>query len=167
MGDKGGTEDSYGSGRSEFYLTVWNNWIGKDLFSFLFGNGLKSTNVLLVRVHNVQHAHNDLLEIAYTFGLLGVGIWLFFLKHLWGLKKKIKAFSPESTSLFYICFISYLIIAMASGSIERISTLPFGISVSMLLYQVQASKKQLPVISEPKMALHKIREHVVNYRTEL
>ena len=162
VGDKGGTEDSYGSGRSEFYLTVWNSWVEKDLFSFLFGNGLNSTNPLLMRAHNVQHAHNDFLEIAYTFGLLGAGIWLFFIRHLWGLKKQIKAFNPESTSLFYICFISYLIIAMASGCIERITTLPFGLSVSMLLYQVQESTKQLPVISKPKQALNKVREHVLN-----
>lgn len=162
VGDKGGTEDSYGSGRSEFYVTTWNNWVRNDMFSLLFGNGLKSTNELLMRVHNVQHAHNDFLEIGHTFGLLGIGIWLSFIKQLWNLKKQIKLYSPNSTSLFYICFISYFIIAMASGCIERITTLLFGITVSMLLYQVQASTKQLPVISEPKQALNKIREHVLN-----
>ena len=161
VGDKGGTEDSYGSGRSEFYLTVWNNWIGKDLFSFLFGNGLNSTNPLLMRAHNVQHAHNDFLEIAYTFGLLGAGIWLFFIRHLWGLKKQIKAFNPESTSLFYICFISYLIIAMASGCIERITTLPFGITVSMLLYQVQTGIITTRLVG-PKKSQKIFMEYVSN-----
>ena len=162
VGDKGGTEDSYGSGRSEFWVTTWNNWVRKDMFSFLLGNGLKSTNELLMRVHNVQHAHNDFLEIGHTFGLLGIGIWLSFIRQLWNLKKQIKRYSPNSISLFYICFISYFIIAMASGCIERITTLLFGITVSMLLYQVQESRKQLPVISEPKQALHKMREHVLN-----
>ena len=167
VGDKGGTEDSYGSGRSEFYLTTWNNWTGNDMFSFLFGNGLTSTNKLLMRVHNVQHAHNDFLEIGHTFGFLGIVIWLSFIMHLWNLKKKIKLYSPESTSLFYICLISYVVIAMASGCIERITTLSFGLTVSMLLYQVYegANVKEdakLSVILEPKHASNKLRQYVPN-----
>lgn len=141
VGDKGGTEDSFGSGRSEFYLTTWNNWVGNSLFSLLFGYGLTSTNELLMRVHNVQHAHNDFLELGHTFGLLGLGIWFLFIIQLLKLKSLIKHYCPECISLYYICIISYIIIAMASGCIERITTLSFALTVSMLLYKVQVGMK--------------------------
>lgn len=143
LGDRGGSKESFGSGRSDFYMTVWHGWLNGGPFSFLFGNGLASTEKLLIKVNNVKHAHNDFLQIAYTFGVLGLGIWFGFLSRLWKLRKQLRLFSPENTQLFYICFISYLIIAMASGCILRITTMPFALSVAMLLYKVQEEKQLL------------------------
>ena len=139
-GDAGGEKDSFGSGRSEFYKTVWDNWTGTGPQSLLFGNGLNSPHVLLMRVHNVQHSHNDFLEIGHTFGILGMFVWLRFLRFLWGLKGQLKMYSPENIQLFYICFLSYLVIALASGSILRITTMSFAFTVSILLYLVQNGK---------------------------
>ena len=140
VGDGGGRKDSFGSGRSEFYLTVWNNWVYGGLFSFIFGYGLTSVEQLLMRVHNIKHAHNDFLEIGYTFGLIGIAIWFLFIGHFLQLRKQIKTLIPESINLFYICMISYLIISMASGCSLRITTMPFAFTVSILLYQVQKAK---------------------------
>jgi hypothetical protein len=144
-GDRGGTKESFGSGRSEFYKTVWDGWRNGDLFSLLFGNGLTSAEKLLMRVDNIRHAHNDFLQIIYTFGILGIGIWITFLLRLWRFRKQLKFFSPQDTNLFYICFISYLVIAMASGCVLRITTLPFALTVSILLYQVKKSKRLLSI----------------------
>lgn len=144
LGDKGGTKESFGSGRSVFYLTVWNGWLNGGPVSLFLGNGLVSAENLLMKVNNIKHAHNDFLQIAYTFGLLGVGLWLGFLLRLWNFRKQIKQYSPLYMPLFYVCLISYLVIAMASGCALRITTLPFALSVSLLLYQVQLGKaKQL------------------------
>ena len=150
VGDGGGRKDSFGSGRSEFYLTVWNTWLHGDLFSIIFGYGLTSVEQLLMRVHNIKHAHNDFLELGFTFGLIGIVIWLLFVLRLWQLKKQLNFFNPESTSLFYICFISYLVICMASGCSLRITTMPFAFTVSILLYQVQEAKSLPVAIRESK-----------------
>lgn len=150
LGDRGGSKESFGSGRSDFYMTVWNGWLNGGPFSFLFGNGLTSTEKLLMKVNSVKHAHNDFLQIAYTFGVLGLGIWFGFLSWLWRLRKQLRLYSPEIIYLFYICFISYLIIAMASGCILRITTIPFAISVAILLYKVQEGKRLLQLEKEER-----------------
>jgi len=136
-GDSGGTKDTYGSGRSEFYMTAWNDWRNSKTFNVLFGKGLTSVEHLLIRIENVQHAHNDFLEIIYTFGLLGIGIWFLFILQLWKLKKQIKLYTPENINLYYISIISYLIIALASGCILRITTTPLALSLAILLSEVQ------------------------------
>ena len=59
---------------------------------------------------------------------------------VWKLKKQIRRFSPETRHLFYICFISYLVIGLASGSIMRITTISFAFSVSLLLYCIQKGR---------------------------
>ncbi|MBW3545331.1 MAG: hypothetical protein KY428_06995, partial [Bacteroidetes bacterium] len=105
---------------------------------------------LLMKVNSVKHAHNDFLQIAYTFGVLGLGIWFGFLSWLWRLRKQLRLYSPEIIYLFYICFISYLIIAMASGCILRITTIPFAISVAILLYKVQEGKRLLQLEKEER-----------------
>jgi O-antigen ligase len=140
LGDSGGTKESFGSGRSEFYMTVWTNWENGNFFSLLFGHGLTSVQVLLLKYHGIRHAHNDFLEIIFTYGILGIVVWLSFLFQLWKLKSQIRLFSPETMNLFYICFISYGVIAMASGCILRITTLPFGFTIAVLIHKVQEGK---------------------------
>src|SRR6266542_3713988 len=142
-GDSGGTKDTYGSGRSEFYMTAWNDWRNSKTFNVLFGKGLTSVEHLLIRIENVQHAHNDFLEIIYTFGLLGIGIWFLFILQLWKLKKQIKLYTPENINLYYISIISYLIIALASGCILRITTTPLALSLAILLSEVQKKRSHI------------------------
>ena len=148
-GDSGGTKDSFGSGRSEFYMTVWNHWKNGDMFGVIFGNGLTSVQELLLKYHNIRHAHNDFLEIIYTFGLMGVLAWLTLLFRFWKLRSQIKLFSPDNLNLFYICFISYGVIAMASGCILRITTLPFALTISVLIYKVQEGKGVKQQVATP------------------
>jgi len=64
------------SGRDQIYATIFNTWYNDDSVThFLFGYGFAGSTVLsgggLV-------AHNDWLELLSNFGLLGVGIYLFF-----------------------------------------------------------------------------------------
>lgn len=140
VGDGGGAKDSYGSGRSEFYMIVLNGWFNSDLPSIIYGHGLIDIAHLLSRTYGITHAHNDLLEIGYTFGLLGVALWFTFMSRLWGLRNEIRRYIPDNTNLFYVAFISYLIIAMASGCILRITTMPLAFSIAILVYQVQMAK---------------------------
>ncbi len=153
-GDSGGTKDTYGSGRSEFYMIVWNDWLNSKTLHVLFGKGLTSVEHFLIGIDNVQHAHNDFLEIIYTFGLLGIGIWFLFILQLWKLKKQIKLYTPENINLYYISIISYLIIAVASGCILRITTMPLALSLSILLSQVQKKRSHIRHLEQESQTDH-------------
>ncbi|KAA9340713.1 O-antigen ligase family protein [Adhaeribacter soli] len=140
VGDGGGAKDSYGSGRSEFYMIVLNGWFNSDLPAMIYGHGLIDIAELLSRTYGITHAHNDILEIGYTFGFIGIGVWFTFLGRLWGLRNEMRRYVPENTNLFYVAFISYLIIGLASGCILRITTMPLAFSIAILVYQVQTAK---------------------------
>ncbi len=126
---------SYGSGRGTFYLIVWNSWIDGDLSLFL-GNGLTSVKSLFMKKSEIElhHAHNDFLEILYTFGILGIILWYYFLYAFWKLRKVIMSLVPQNLSVFYVLFISFLFIGLSSGSILRISTTAFSMNLSLLMF---------------------------------
>lgn len=131
----GGEDGSYGSGRSSFYLIVWDNWLTGDQ-SILLGNGLTSVRHLFMKKASIDldHAHNDLLEILYTFGIVGLIIWLAFVKAFWSLRKRIALVSPLNVNIFYLVFVSFMIISISSGCILRISTVSMSICISLLMY---------------------------------
>lgn len=140
------TDNGYGSGRGKFYVLVWEEYL-KGNISVFFGNGLTSVRKLLtVRVESaLTHAHNDYLEIIYTFGLLGLSLWFFFLKSIWDLRKNIKRYIPINVNVFYITFISLLIISISSGSILRVEMVAFSINLSLLHFLVFKEKYNLNI----------------------
>ncbi len=126
------SEAGVGSGRSSFYLIVWDNYLSGN-YSIFLGNGLTSVKYLLMKKANFEltHAHNDFLEIIYTFGLLGICLWLFFLKAIWNLKNIIKNIN---INIFFVTFISFMIVSISSGSILRIEMISFSINLALLQY---------------------------------
>lgn len=132
---EGGEDGSYGSGRSSFYLIVWNDWLNGNE-SILLGNGLTSVKNLFSKKSEIElhHAHNDLLEILYTFGLLGISIWFYFINSFWALRKRLKQVNPQFVNIFYMLFISFMTISISSGTILRISTIALAMSLSLLMY---------------------------------
>lgn len=136
-----GSRTTYGSGRSEFYLVVWINWIKGSMLSIMFGNGLGSVSNLLKNYFGIGHAHNDFLEIAYTFGLLGITIYTSFLFQFYRIRRKLKEICPESINILYLAITSYLIVAIFSGIILRITALPFAMTISILLVKQTQPRK--------------------------
>jgi len=129
----GSDKGDYGSGRSEFYKIVYDNWLQGDL-GLLFGNGINSVKTLLMREYGITHAHNDYLEIGYTFGFFGLLLWIGIIITLFSLRKRF-VYDPMTLNLLYIVVISYLVISLASGCVLRVTTVPFGLSIALLLYR--------------------------------
>ncbi|MFD0794953.1 O-antigen ligase family protein [Mucilaginibacter litoreus] len=149
---QGRDDGSYGSGRSDFYTLVWETWIKGNL-SLLFGNGVFGVRKLLLAKFSIIHAHNDYLEIAYTFGLLGLTIWFGFIVSIWRTKALIKKYSPTNLNIFYINFISFIIITLASGCLLRVTTIPFSMVVAILLYEVRKGKRLKKEGEQQQLAL--------------
>jgi hypothetical protein len=128
-----GNGESYGSGRSIFYVVLIEDFFNNPN-SYLFGNGLNSVWEFfqLKDFVYLPHAHNDFLEILYTFGLVGFFIWISFLVSLFK-EKWNYSFLQSSKKLFLMSICLYLIVAMASGTILRIEMIPFVMSISFIL----------------------------------
>lgn len=73
------------SGRTEVWKTIWDNLIANDPINMLFGRGY-GTSLIMIRnlffcMENgnpngvLSSAHNGLIEIAYTNGLVGLSLY--------------------------------------------------------------------------------------------
>lgn len=77
-------EDQYGdfwyritSSRSYLWSQYWNAWIKTPLLNKLLGNHLEFTQITADR-----WAHNDFIEVTCSFGLLGLGHYLYAVKRM-------------------------------------------------------------------------------------
>ena len=128
------THGNYGSSRSDFYSIIWNDYLNNPQY-MLFGKGLGSVaNFYHKNGYPLSHAHNDFLEIIYTFGLLGISIWaLIIIKYLKLAFFYFKYNKVKSSLLFYI-IVTYLIVGVTSGTILRNSLIPMLMTLAILSY---------------------------------
>jgi hypothetical protein len=125
---QGDSRGEYGSGRTVFYNIVWRSWLYSKNYELVFGHGMGSVKNLLIKTYGIDHAHNDFLEIIHTWGLVGLLIWTNFLYNLHNLRVKLK--NTSMLNIFYVCLISYVIIALTSGYILRATAVPFAMTES-------------------------------------
>lgn len=143
-GDGAYQTESYGSGRSVFYAIVYNNWADSSWMNFLFGNGIGAVSDLLRReYYDIKHAHNDILEILYTFGLFGFFVWFYFLYQLLKIRKSVKRYSADKVNIYYVSIISFLIVSLTSGSFYRVEMIIFSIGISSIIGDIDAKRSHL------------------------
>lgn len=121
-----------GSGRDMIYTALLNKWINPDdATNFLFGYGVNAT----VRFTGF-FAHNDWIEVAITFGLLGVFIYMMMIYMLYKYSKTIEDYIGKTIimmvmvmwlmstlfSMFYfhtLTFIYMMLIGIILGNNDR------------------------------------------------
>ncbi len=97
---------AYGSGRASFYQIVFENWFNADIFHFLFGFGIGAVNQLLLTKFGIAiSAHSGFLDILYSYGLIGIIIYLSIFCALWKYRNKVKKFAPSiyKPYIMFIC----------------------------------------------------------------
>ena len=135
----------YGSGRSDFWLAILNDYTSKPLNIFI-GNGLGSVHEFYSRKYTLSlgHAHNDIIEIMYTFGLLGLFIWLSF---FCSATKNINLNVYTRNHKLFICIsVVYLFVALSSGTIFGNAFWVFTITYSLLLKSITTKKKEFEIL---------------------
>lgn len=86
---------AYGSGRAIFYQIVLEGWFNADIFHFLFGFGIGAVNQLLLSKFGIAiSAHSGFLDVLYSYGLIGMVIYLSIFYSLWKYRTKVKKYTP-------------------------------------------------------------------------
>lgn len=122
--------ESYGSGRTEFWKYLINTFFHKG--NYLLGNGFGSVYEAYSNGWYLAlvHAHNDILEITFTFGFIGVFLWIKF----WfsTIKSNYNSAPSKNKRLVYCAIVLYLFVAFTSGCILRAELFPQMIALSLL-----------------------------------
>lgn len=122
---------SYGSGRTEFWSFLYNRFI--ENANWYFGNGMGSVYETCAKDYIVPlpHAHNDILEIGYTFGMVGLVTWCAFF--LGSIRYVLKYAKREDRKLFICSMMVFLVVGVTSGSVLRAEFFPFAMFFAIML----------------------------------
>lgn len=128
-------EGSYGSGRTVFWGALLNHYWGSA--RFLLGYGLGSVHEFFSKyyVTPLSHAHSDLFELLYTFGIVGAVLYFIFYYNLIRFIRRCVS-SPEK-NLLLGAVITYLFVAISTGTIMRAEFYPMGITIPILIYMLK------------------------------
>ncbi|MFV0590288.1 MAG: hypothetical protein ACK5M7_02800 [Draconibacterium sp.] len=103
-------KQGYGSGRSIFYLIIIEEWKKENLISQIFGNGIGSVNALLLEKYGLAiSAHNGYLDALYSYGLIGILVFVSIFYRLFKNKKLVKRFADNQYKVFIMFTFMWLI----------------------------------------------------------
>lgn len=98
-------EEDGGSGRDYIYKLIISSVQQSNWQEVLFGHGYQSVRT----INNLMLAHNDLLQLLYDFGIIGMCLYLFFLLSM--IILAIKKFSKyKSNKTLYAAFVSSIVL---------------------------------------------------------
>lgn len=117
------TLEGSSSNREDYYLTFFDYFARiQNPLTLLFGSGAYAT----VRI-NGNLAHNDWFEILINNGVVGIVIYMIYMKRFWNLywKNRNTIYSLVLLSLFIFCFLKSLY-SMSYGLIPIMITVMLG-----------------------------------------
>lgn len=121
-----------GSGRDSFWMMLLEDFLKGNGIVFGYGVGRIADFYYSKGLNYLPHAHNDFLEIGYTFGLIGLFLWIVFLWNLY-LYSQSRLLSSDNKIILKISLISYLFVGFFSGCLLRAEFIPLGIAMSNAL----------------------------------
>jgi hypothetical protein len=145
--------NSYGSGRNIFYMIILTSWAKSGYIQEIVGHGLSSVNDLLKAEYvEISHAHNDILEMLYVFGIIGVFCYSYMCYQLIKLRKYLKKYLNKYTNTYNVCLISFIIIALISGTLYKFEMIIFSLVIGSLASKIENARRF-------KIVLNKISRH--------
>ena len=135
-----GNDNSFGSGRTVYWAQILKGYINSG--NYLFGNGMGSVFEFFSKENmyvKLPHAHNDVLELLYTFGFIGAIVWCMF---IWdSLKDTINQKKSKERQLLFCCIAIYIFVGFSSGIILRAEFFPWVIAFAILLKSIKTRIK--------------------------
>lgn len=134
-------EGDYGSGRTGWWTVLIKNYISSPHY-YLQGFGLGSVaHDMFAAGYPYSHAHNDYIEITYTYGLLGLYLWFGTIIDVFR-SSKLKALNNYSI-IIKMCALSYLLIAIVSGATRQPHFMAIALFSSLMLREKYKHKKYI------------------------
>lgn len=135
---------NFGSGRSEFWLIVWDAFWSGNIFQILFGYGTQTVQALLEKTYgHKMAAHNGWLDTLYSYGLLGTILYaksiFIFLK----CNKFINTKLPHIKNMCFILFILFFTKGITSHGYWDISVIPFTLVYTLIIFQIKNKKTKI------------------------
>lgn len=135
--------DSFGSGRSEFWLHVLNGFVESNLLQMLIGHGCESVGHLLLKTYGIQiGSHNGWLDALYNYGIIGI---ILYITILWTILKNnriINNKNPECHNLMLLIFVLFVVKCSTSHGYWDLSVIPLVMAMSIILYKTNMIKKE-------------------------
>ncbi len=127
------TNDSVGSGRSVFWKLVWDDFWNGNAMQIFFGHGTNTVPELLGRTFGMSiGAHNGWLDMLYSFGLVGISLYV---SMIWGLFKHNKRFSRLNSgrkNILLIIFIVFTVKCSTSHGYWDITVMPLSLAIAVV-----------------------------------
>lgn len=103
-------EEDGGSGRNLIYLGLLRAWpINAEFSNFIFGYGFAGTVIFVYTL-----AHNDWLEVAVNYGLIGLLVYILLWRNLFKIFRKLDKFS-----MYKYCLLSILLMWFVDSMYDR------------------------------------------------
>lgn len=107
-------EEDDGSGRGEMYSAIYKEITSNENFnSFIFGKG--HNEVINSKNSNGFSAHNEFLEVAYDYGIIGFTIFLFIFVAIYKIYRRTK--DRQYKVAIFLSFIIFIIFSFTSHTI--------------------------------------------------
>lgn len=105
--------NSGGNGRSSIYVTAWNVFLKSDIWGQLVGHGYNWIDSAI----NIG-THNDFLMILCNYGLIGLGLYIFFWFHLVQTIYDLKRMGSDFLVAYEVSIVAFFAVSMGSNVIN-------------------------------------------------
>ena len=115
-------EEDDGSGRGEMYNAIYEEITSNENFtSFIFGRG--HNEVINSRKSNGFSAHNEFLEVAYDYGIIGFTIFMFIFVAIYRTYRKTK--EHQNQVAIFLSLVIFFIFSLTSHTILATTNIVF------------------------------------------
>lgn len=130
----------YGSNRTGWWMALINNFFTSPQH-WLQGFGLGQVALYMAKAgFPYGHAHNDYIEVGYTFGVVGMILWFGTIWKLYKLSKKRRY--VRYTMLIRMATFSYLLVAIFSGVTSNVQFICIAIFAALIVSNRKKTKKK-------------------------
>lgn len=132
---------SIGSGRSDFYPVVWEDYTNGTLTQIIFGRSVDHMTRNLERKMGISiSAHNGWLNTIYIYGIIGIIVFLSIFYSLIVKRKYVKKYATQYYWLFlYTIFYWIITNSVTHGTLP----VPFSMTWAFIFFTANLNQKQL------------------------
>jgi len=130
-------ENTTGSGRTDNYTSVINDWLEFPFILKITGKGFFSLG------DGLTYAHSDWFQLLYDHGLIGVVLFTFVLVSLFNIRKKLKKLYYSKYYVFMgICFVIFMKSIYSGTYMTKYDAITYGVLGGILGELFVLIKKQ-------------------------